>query len=296
MERKLWKSLYKAAKALDSDPGARPHPGDRRREPVFSDRIIVLVYLWAVIHDRPTDWACQRRHWPDRLMPRPLPSQPTMSRRLRTAAVRRLLNALLRHLHGPGRPWWVRALDSKPLPVGLCSKDPDARWGRSSGGWFRGYRLHVIWGGGCVPDAWEVLPADRGEPTTARLLVQRCGGWGYLVGDSNYDSNPLHEAAARRGFQVIAPPKKKDRGLGHRRHRAARVHALEVLRRPFGEALYACRGAIERSFGQLTTFGGGLGPLPNWVRRHWRVRLWVQAKLVINAARITAREKLRPAA
>jgi hypothetical protein len=290
MERKLWKSLYEAVMAIGYDPGGR------RREPDYGDRVIVAVYLWAVLHDRPTDWACSRFHWPDRLMPRPLPSPPTMSRRLRTAAVRHLLNALLRHLRGGGPPDWVRVLDSKPLPVGGCTKDPDATLGRSTGGWFRGYRLHAVWGRGAAPDAWEVLPADRGEPTTARRLVQRCGGWGYLPGDSNYDSNPLHATAARRGFQVVAPPKKKERGLGHRGHHPGRVHALESLRRPFGEALYACRSAIERSFGQLTAFGGGLGPLPAWVRRLWRVRLWVQAKLLINAARIKAHEQLPIAA
>jgi hypothetical protein len=82
-----------------------------------------------------------------------------MSRRLRSAAVRHLLNALLRPYR---QPWWIRCLDSKPLPVGRCSKDPDARWGRATGGWFRGYRRHAIWGRGAAPEAWEVLPADRG--------------------------------------------------------------------------------------------------------------------------------------
>jgi hypothetical protein len=290
MERKLWLTLYKAALGIAYDPGPRC-------EPEHDDRIIVAVYLWAVIHDRPTDWACRRSHWPDRLMPRPLPSQPTMSRRLRTAAVRRLLNALLRPYR---RPWWVRCLDSKPLAVGGCTKDPDARPGRSTGGWFRGYELHAIWGPGPAPDAWEVLPADRGEPTAARLLVPRCGGRGYLLGDSSYDSNPLHAAASRRRLQVVARPKKADRGLGHRAHAAGRLRSRELLRppwcgppfpagaRPFGVALYAHRAAIERSFGRLTCFGGGLGPLPAWVRRLWRVRLWVQAKLLINAARIEA--------
>jgi hypothetical protein len=286
MERTLWEALYEAAMAAGYDPGPR-------RRPQFADRVIVAVYLWAVVHDRPTAWACDRRHWPERLMPRPLPSQPTMSRRLRTAAVRRLLNALLRPHR---RPWWVRMLDGKPLPVGPCSKDPDARRGRCSGGWFLGYKLHAAWGPGAAPDAWEVLPADRGDATTARLLVPRCGGGGYLLGDSGYDSNPLHEAASRRGLQVVAPPKKPGRGLGHRPRAPGRLRSRELLRPPpypgggrrFGAALYACRPAIERSFGRLTGFGGGLGPLPAWVRRLWRVRLWVQAKLLVNAARIRA--------
>ncbi|MDZ4683462.1 MAG: hypothetical protein SH850_00140 [Planctomycetaceae bacterium] len=49
-----------------------------------------------------------------------------------------------------------------------------------------------------------------------------------------------------------------------------------------------CRGRcrIELAWGQATSFGGGLVPLPAWVRRHHRVRTWVWAKLLINAVRI----------
>jgi len=46
------------------------------------------------------------------------------------------------------------------------------------------------------------------------------------------------------------------------------------------------RTQIERNFGNWTSFGGGLSPLPSWVRRLDRVRLWIQAKLLINAQRI----------
>src|SRR3989442_1221786 len=35
-----------------------------------------------------------------------------------------------------------------------------------------------------------------------------------------------------------------------------------------------------------TLLGGGLAALPPWVRRPWRVRRWVSAKLLVNAARI----------
>ena len=39
------------------------------------------------------------------------------------------------------------------------------------------------------------------------------------------------------------------------------------------------------------SFGGGLAHLPAWTRRIWRVRSWVHAKLLINAARIRCRRK-----
>jgi hypothetical protein len=45
------------------------------------------------------------------------------------------------------------------------------------------------------------------------------------------------------------------------------------------------RTTVERFFGTLATFGGGLSSLPTWVRRLHRVRVWVAAKLTLNAAR-----------
>lgn len=54
----------------------------------------------------------------------------------------------------------------------------------------------------------------------------------------------------------------------------------------FGRDLYGQRPEIERDFAGLSSFGCGLGPLPSWVRRIWRVRNWVTGKLLINAARL----------
>lgn len=284
MERNLWKPLYEAVMAVDyPDPATGVS---------HTDRWVVLTFLWSVVHDRPRCWACDPKNWPPELRRCRLPSEATLSRRLRTAAVGRLLNALLARYRGDPRHDWVKYLDSKPLPVGDFSKDPDAAWGHGPDSWFRGYKLHAAWGTAPVPLAWEVRPADHGDPTTARVLVQRLGGAGYLVGDSNFDSNPLHRQAARRHHQLVAPPKKRGRGLGHRRHSPGRLRALELLRHPFGEALYRSRSFVERCFGNLTSFGGGLGPLPSWVRRLHRVKRWVQAKLLINAVRALSRQGL----
>jgi hypothetical protein len=285
MERKLWGALYEAVMAA-----TYPDPATGVRH---TDRWVVLTYLWACLHDRPVRWACDPAHWPADRRPAALPSQPTMSRRLRAAPVRRLLNALLARFRGDPRADWVKYLDGKALPVGGCSKDPDARTGYGAGGYFDGYKLHAVWGRAPVPLAWEVRPANQAEPTTARLLVNRLGGAGYLVGDSSFDSNPLHAQAARRHHQVVAPPKKpQGAGRGHHPQSPHRLRALELLRHPFGEALYRSRSYVERCFGHLTSFGGGLGPLPSWVRRLHRVRLWVAAKLLINAARASLRQPL----
>lgn len=53
--------------------------------------------------------------------------------------------------------------------------------------------------------------------------------------------------------------------------------------------VYDKRGRIERIFSSLTSFGGGLAPLPAWVRRIARVRRWVTAKVVIYNARVLLR-------
>jgi hypothetical protein len=58
------------------------------------------------------------------------------------------------------------------------------------------------------------------------------------------------------------------------------------MRSSFGKETFRLRGSIERDFGNLTSFAGGLSPLPAWVRHEKRVWLWVSAKLVINATKI----------
>jgi hypothetical protein len=64
------------------------------------------------------------------------------------------------------------------------------------------------------------------------------------------------------------------------------------MRSAFGRSVYRLRGGIEREYGTLTSFGGGLSPLPAWVRHERRVWLWTSAKLVINAERIVVHKGL----
>lgn len=292
MEGELWEQLYQWTEQADKQHLQTP----KVRHP---DVAIVRTYLWSALHERPVSWACQGRNWPDGLRPSEseLPSQPTMSRRLRSPGVRALLCGLERAVDGClfllGTWRWIGVVDGKPLPVGRYSCDPDADWGVGAGGrgWEKGYRLVVLWRQTLLPLA-ELRPMNVGESVAARKLVARlepgeqCAGT-YLLGDSQFDSNALHGLCVRRGRQLVAPPKKPQaRGPGHRKHEPARLHALEMLRRPFGRALYRLRGRVEGRLGNLTSFGGGLAPLPAWVRRIERVRLWVRAKLIINAARM----------
>jgi hypothetical protein len=282
MERELWKLLCHLAKVLYN---GWPHG-------LYSDDEIVAVYAWAVVHDRPICWACDPAHWPADLRGWELPSQPTMSRRLRSATVASLLELVEEHLLTLSAvgACWVRVIDAKALPVGGPSRDPDAQWGRGACGIQHGYKFHAIWGVGPLPIAWGLAGLNVSEKRMARLLIGGgLPGEGYLLGDSQFDSNELYNAAAQQGYQLVAARQRPNTQLGHRRHSPHRLRSMALLQKPFGKALYRTRFSIEHCFAGLTTFVGGLGPLPFWVRRFHRVRLWLQTKILLNALRILRR-------
>lgn len=282
MEGELWKVVYDVAQQL-----AR---GQRPRGARYDDARIAAVYLWAVVHDRPVSWACERRNWPIWWRRRRLPTPSTMSRRLRRPSVRRLLGDVERRLRrGFGRRW-CKWIDGKPLPVGGASQDRQARAGRAVRGLARGYKLHALCDAGGVLDAWLVLPMNASECGAARHLIRQLEGEGYVVGDREYDSSRLHDLAAAHGFQLVAR-RQREGGLGHRRQSPHRLRSMDLLGRPFGQALEAQRYDIDRFFAHLGNSGGGLSPLPNWVRTYPRVRLWVQAKIILNLARLTLKRR-----
>src|SRR5438094_2055082 len=124
MEHQLWKAIVAVLMTLDKP--RTPAAWD------FSDEDIVKVYYWAVIYDRAVSWACAAQHWPVHRRRQPLPSQTTMSRRLRTPSVIALLNALERRVVAPKEPGLFWIIDGKPLPIGGCSKDRQAGYGRAA--------------------------------------------------------------------------------------------------------------------------------------------------------------------
>lgn len=275
MERELWMQLYALMVRLDSHWSTG----------FFRASEIVAVFLWAVVHDRPTSWACERHNWGDLALD-VLPSQSTMSRRLRSQAVIQLLAEVESEIGGDPRRWWIQRIDSKPLPVGIHSKDQDAKWGHTGRKLARGYKLHAIWGGGPLPSIWRVEPMNVADAAAARELIGQLPGEGYVVGDKQYDSNRIHEAACPH-HQLVAPQQRPGKALGHHRHHPGRLRSLELEKRAFGQAMFRYRGQIERDFAHLTCFAAGLSPLPSWVRHLDRVRLWTQAKLLINALCLT---------
>lgn len=280
MELELWDVLYVLACRLD-----KSWPRG-----LYRDSDVVGVYLWAVIHDRPTHWATKLKNWfKDRCKCINVPSQPTMSRRLNSDGVVNLLDAMTEAFVAISTmsTTWVKTIDAKPLPVGGHSKDHEARWGHGVGGPAKGYKLFAIWGNGPMPLAWRVTPMNESETKMAQRMFPDIQGGGYALGDKLYDSNPLYAIARQYNHKLVAPRKRPGTGLGHRLHDPDRIRAMNLLQSQFGKSLMAERKDIEQQFAHLTNFGGGLAPLPNWVRRIKRVRKWVQAKLLINAVKYT---------
>jgi hypothetical protein len=308
MEGELWPILYAWVVA---EATLRPRPKRVR----YGDGVIVLVVLWAALHDRPLSWACRAENWggADAVPWESLPSPATLSRRTRRPSFWLLLAAVfdaVRAADGP--PPLVRVVDGKPEPVGGFSKGRDAKWGWATDAKGKGYKLFAVWNAVWrVPDAWVMGPMSRAEPEAAAAslapqLAPQLAGGGYVLGDAPYDSNPAYAAMGARGLQLLAARRCRGAGRGHGAHTPQRLRSIALLETPaagdpplpgagpapFARDLYALRGDIERRFGHCGNFGGGLQPLPNWVRRPRRVVMWNAAKLLINAARLTRNQGL----
>jgi hypothetical protein len=280
MERELWKIVYTELKWV-----ARYFDQKYVRHQPWR---IAAVLLWAALHDRPVSWACDKHNWrTTRLRPGHIPSEATVSRRAKKLVFALFLSRVAARLKGTGKPSWELVVDGKPLPVGHCSKDRDAKAGKLG----RGYKLHAIWGDNPLPEAWEVTALRNYEGTVAVRLLAQVRGVGFLYADGNYEAVAVYEAAAQSGYQLLARPAPWDNGLGHHPQSEHRDAALRWFRDGLGWELYRWRTSIERAFGNAGAFGGGLGPLPNWVRRLHRVTRWVWCKLAINAARIIRKRK-----
>jgi hypothetical protein len=280
MEHQLWKAIVAVLAGLD-----KPVP---KATFDFSDEEIVRAYYWAVVHDRPTSWACRKRDWPIYLRRKHLPSQPTMSRRLRSPSAVALLDALERRVVAPKGPGLFWMIDGKPLVIGGKSKDRQAGYGHAAGCKAKGYKLHALIGSDGSIACWRAAPMNKDERVMAKRLLKSAPRevLGYVAADGNYDSNELHRICDARGDLRLVTPRRygPGKGTGHREQAAGRLRSIEMTEVPlpgFGQRLLWDRAEIERQFGNLVNWGGGLICLPPWVRTHRRVRLWVQAKLVL---------------
>jgi hypothetical protein len=284
MELELWAELSQAICDVQRDFKFNP----RDAHPTA---LIMRVHLWSVLHDRPTLWACEPKNWTRRTRPRQLPDQSTMSRRMRRGDFQLFLRAMTRRLGGKAQEYLLKVMDGKPLELPNHTGDPDARWGRGVSRLSVGYKLHLICSGNPMPDAFAITPLDVCEKQMAARMIKRVRGCGYLLADGHYDASWLYDLCHYHNHLLVSPRCKPGTGMGHHYQSPHRQRSIQLLEPPvginsFGPSLYRKRTDVERRLSQLTCFGAGLGPLPPWVRRIWRVRNWVWAKLLIDACRI----------
>ncbi len=285
MERELWPRLYH----LIMDTGQSFRLADVSYQP----HIVALVFFWAVLHDRPISWACDAQNWTSTtLRPARLPSASTLSRRLRRLETALFMRLIVQRIRQTGVPRLIAVIDGKPLPVGGASEDPEAHCGRGAARLAKGYKLYAVHDGRPIAAVYRVYALNINEDKVAEEMAPEFPGGGYLLGDGEYDANGVFDAVGRAGYQLLTRREKPEAGLGHHYQSPYRLRCIDLMKSSFGQDIYRSRGDIERDFGNLTSFGGGLSPLPAWVRHENRVWLWVSAKMVINAERIMSRKGL----
>jgi hypothetical protein len=278
----------------------------------YSDVLIALMYFWCVRHDRPLCWAADPEAYQNRLLrPRKLPSRSQFCRRVDSPRFDQLLAMIHQDLAGPLDPADGGLLDGKPLVVGVASKDGDATRGRVMGGFAKGYKLH-LWAtmDRRIP-LWSVQPLNMAEQIVAEALIARLPGFNaraLTLADGNYDSQRLYEALAAKNGGLLAKPRGLDlqhpelwqaqqaalhpKNKGGGPVRAAAMAAWKAL--PEAAAfVYRDRIHVEGTLSNLCSFGGGLGPLPAWVRGLKRVRRWVGVKILLYHARLHALAALK---
>jgi len=305
MDRELWTlilaSVKRAAKEIGWNGG--------RRAPRYPNWLIVAMYLWAVWHDRTMSWACDRGHYAGLFRPRGvLPSISQFTRRIKSEDCQAILQRVHEAFAQRGLATDEGYVDGKPLLVSPVSKDPDAKRGKISGGFGKGYKLHafvnehrriVIW---CVTglNADEKTVAIQMLPYLPPITPQ-----GLILKDSNYDSAPLHKAAEALmpHAALVGPLRGQDR-VGVDGHHPVTLRQMGPRRRELLAAWHHCpdllhlvlraRDTIERVFGVLCCTAGGLGTAPPpWVRTLERVRRWVGAKIILYNARLEVQDRLQ---
>jgi hypothetical protein len=272
---------YRELKLL-LDQVARTHRDNLQN--TFRDPTIVAVMLWACLNNRPIVWAVDATHWPRHTKPRAgLPSQSCMSRRMRSRRVLELIERFDQAMRDTLPSSDIKLIDGRPLPVGGCSKDPDAKTGYGAGHLMRGYKLHLITDKHGPVDHWIVTPMNGSEPDAALAMLPHVRDAAYVIGDGNYDTNQLYDEAADQGIQWLTQPRRSgSKAPGHRKQSTPRLSSWHWTRSDAGlRTIKQVRSGIERVNAWQGCADVGLVGLPHHVRRTHRVQLWVALKIII---------------
>jgi hypothetical protein len=296
MDRDQWRIIVTqirlALKAL-----GRPRGSGRF---VFSDVLVVTMYYWSVAHDRAMRWACDRSNYNRLFHPRQLPSVSQFHRRVKSERVGSILQLVNDALSGRDVPTALTYIDGKALSVSPVTKDPDARVGYAAGGLMaKGYKLHAVVTEDKRLICWCVRPMNEHEMPVGRLMLDSLAPFtdrSLVLADGNYDSHVFYKAVHHRGGALVTHLRgKAAHPVSLRQMGPGRREMLRLDQSPHGRPLLRMalrhRNDIELTFSHLTSYGGGLGPLPAFVRRLPRVTRWIGAKITLYHARLALRKQ-----
>ena len=86
-----------------------------------------------------------------------------------------------------------------------------ARRGKTSTGWFYGFKLHLAVNECGELLSWFVTPGNCDDRKPVPHLAQRL--WGKLFGDKGYLSHPLQVLLGEQGLELITKPKKNQKNI-----------------------------------------------------------------------------------
>jgi len=206
-----------------------------------------------------------------------------MSRRLRTTSVLELIQRMEQAMRDALPSSDIKLIDGRPLSIGGCSKDPDAKSGFGAGRLVHGYKLHLITDKNGPVDQWMLTPMNGSEPGVAFAMLPHVRDAFCVMGDGNYDVDRLYDEAGDRGIKWLTQPRRKgSKAPGHRKHSSYRLKAWHWVRSDQGvRTIKRVRSGIERVNAWQGCADVGLANLPHHVRRLHRVRLWVAMKIII---------------
>lgn len=296
MDRDVWTNVMNA---VDRSIAKLKPAG---RKPTYSYRLVAGMYFWSVWHNQSLSWACDRSHYGDLFRPRALPSISRFSRRVKEPIFQRLLQLVHGHLAASGFSSPVLYVDGKPLVVSPVSKDPDAKRGHVTGGFAKGYKLHAYVTESRRIVVWSLMPLNWAEQSMAAVMSEHlppAPPGALAMGDSNFDSAPLHKALGGRGWPLLTPLKAQQR-VKDGQHHPVTLRQMGPERREAIAVDKACpdlkrmvlkqRNNVEGTFSVLAAAGLSYA-LPTFVRRIERVRRWVGAKIILYHARLLAQEQ-----
>lgn len=289
MDRQQWIILRQTFQRAVRNAGPLPRV-------MFSDLLILKMYFWSVLHDRPLGWACDKANYYSSLFrPRQLPSVSQFRRRVKTDVFQRQLQHVHDQLTGDGQLQGLNFFDGKPLEVGNYSRDPQAKTGYGAGRLSKGYKLHALITRDRRVAMWSVMPMNVHEMKVAGVMIhatKQIAPGTVFMADGNYDAHELHKAIAARGGWLYVKP----RGIGkhpvtRRQMGGARREMITMWdeQPELAQWIYNERVHVEGTFSNLCSYGGGLGPLPPFVRRLDRVTRWVGAKICLYHVRLEQR-------